>query len=80
MDKVQLQQIEERYKASSALCAASIDPLLARRICEALGQPVSFMHKIVLQRLARQLAQEYLLNDMKLLIHAVRTYERNDQY
>ena len=79
MDKVQLQQIEYRYKASSASSAASIDPALARRICEALGQPVSFMHKTVLQRLARQLAQEYLLNDMKVLIHSVKLYEQQDR-
>ncbi|MEM8536071.1 MAG: hypothetical protein AAGF95_34925 [Chloroflexota bacterium] len=79
MDKVQLQQIEDRYKASSASSAASIDPALARRICEALGQPVSFMHKTVLQRLARQLAQEYLFSDMKALIHAARLHEHQNR-
>lgn len=80
MDTVRLQQIKDRYKVASASGSAGIDPALALRVCEALGQPVAFVHKIIRQRLAYQLAQEYLLSDMKSLLHAVEQHDHRHSH
>ena len=71
MDTVRLKHITDRFTVYRATSAAAVDPALARRVCDALGQQTVFVHKVTIQRLARQLAQEYHIEDMKALLYDV---------